>query len=88
MQILYKKLSCGGHLSDHLRQARWEGLHGDLPDSVLLQKPLNGNTQLAQEAFDDRTALGKLVLHLDLQHVRGQRHKVETLRGHTKINCL
>lgn len=35
-----------------------------------LQKSLHGNNQLTQEALDDWSALGKLILHLDLQHVR------------------
>ena len=56
----------------------WPGLD-DLPDGMLLQQPLHRHGQLAQEALDDGPALGKLVLHLDLQHVRGQRHKVEAL---------
>lgn len=40
-----------------------------------LQESLHRDDQLTQEALDDWPALGKLILHLDLQHVRHQSHE-------------
>jgi len=58
-----------------------------LPDGVLLQQPLHGDGELPEETLDDRPTLGELVLHLDLQDVRGQRHEGEPLeRGESYIN--
>lgn len=51
-----------------------------LPYGVSLQESLNGHRQLSQEALDDGTALGKLVFHLNFQHVSGQGHKTELLQ--------
>lgn len=57
---------------------------GSLPDGMFLQQPLHRDGQLPQEALDDRTALRKLVLHLDLQDVGGKGHKGEPLEKHTQ----
>jgi len=40
---------------------------------------LHWHGQLAQETLYDGSAFGKLVLHLNLQHIRGQRHKIKAL---------
>lgn len=52
-----------------------------LPDGVFFQQPLHWDGQLPQEALDDWPTLGKLILHLDLQHVGQQSHKGIFLRG-------
>lgn len=50
-------------------------LHANLLSSWPFQKSLDGDDQLAQEALDDWPALGKLILHLNLQHISYQSHK-------------
>lgn len=40
-----------------------------------LQKSLYRDDQLAQETLDDRSALGELVFHFNLQHIGDQRHE-------------
>lgn len=40
-----------------------------------LQESLQGDDQLTQKPLDDRSALGELILHLDLQDVSHQSHK-------------
>ena len=54
-----------------------------LPDGVFFQQPLHRDGQLPQEALDDWPTLGKLILHLDLQDVSGQGHKVKPLKKQT-----
>ena len=39
------------------------------------QESLHWDDQLTQKPLDDWSALGKLILHLDLQHVGQQSHK-------------
>lgn len=41
----------------------------------LFNEPLHGDSELAEEAFDDRSAFCKLVLHLDVQDVCHQCYK-------------
>lgn len=48
-----------------------------------LQESLHWDDQLTQKPLDDWSALGKLILHLDLQDVSGQGHKVKPLRRKT-----
>lgn len=54
-----------------------------LPNSMFFQQPLDRDRQLPQEAFDDWPTLCKLILHLDLQDISGQRHKVKPLEIQT-----
>lgn len=52
-----------------------------LPNGVFFQQPLDRDRKLPQKALDDWPTLGKLVLYLNFQDIRGQRHKVESLFG-------
>lgn len=54
-----------------------------LPNGMFFQQPLDRDRELPQEALDDWPTLGKFILHLDLQDVSGQRHKVEPLEKQT-----
>ena len=54
-----------------------------LPNGMFFQQPLDWDGQLPQEALDDWPTLGKLILHLNLQNVSGQRHKVKPLEKQT-----
>ena len=53
---------------------------GVLPYGMFFQQPLNRDRELPKEALDDWTTFGKLVLHLNLQDVSRQRHKVKPLQ--------
>lgn len=53
-----------------------------------LQESLHGDDQLTQEPLDDWTALGELILHLNLQHVRHQSHKGVFLHQHDLLNIF
>lgn len=59
-----------------------------LPYGVSFQESLNWHRKLSQEALDDRAALGKLVLHLNFQHVSGQWHKAELLQWNNMSHQL
>lgn len=59
-----------------------------LPYSVSFQESLNWHRKLSQEALDDRAALGKLVLHLNFQHISGQWHKAELLQWNNMLHQL
>lgn len=55
-----------------------------------LQESLHGDDQLTQKPLDDWSALGELILHLDLQDVSHQSHKGVFLhdeRNEMKIHC-
>lgn len=54
-----------------------------LPNGMLFQQPLDGDRELPQEALDDWPTLGKLVLHLNLQDISRQGHKVKPLETQT-----
>jgi hypothetical protein len=45
-----------------------------------LQESLDRHRQLSQEALDDGTAFGKLVFHLNFQHISGQGNETELLQ--------
>lgn len=53
----------------------WARVQVDSLSRWPLQESLHRDDQLTQEALDDWPALGKLILHLDLQHVRHQSHE-------------
>lgn len=62
-------------------------LRANLLSSWPFQKSPDGDDQLAQEALDDWPALGKLVLHLNLQHISYQSHKCIFLKKEYIAKC-